>query len=693
MKKFWLKSCMYVALPGMLAIGSACADNDDAGENSAATEPEQEPRGITVSNMDTTANPGEDFYQYANGTWMANNEIPADQNSWGSFYELRDRNQEILLEVLEKAQSDESLAADSDERKAGLFYQVGMDSAKAEELGAKPLQPILDKISAVSNKQELMDMVAWMHIHGLGGMFGEYVYQDMKNSDKMALYLSQGGLGLPDRDYYLSEGTDKQQNRADYEQHIANMLTMAGYDEGKAASAAAEILKLETKMADASMPRVEMRNPDNVYNKMAIGELAGMTPNLNIQQVLNGMGVQDVDSLIVRQPDFFKKLDGLVGSVSLDTWKDYLTWHVTSDMAPYMNNAFVAENFDFYTRKLSGSDEMKPRWKRVMSTTNGALGEALGKLYVAEAFPPEAKKNAAEMVENLKEAFRQRLDNLEWMSEETKEQARTKLESFVVKIGYPDEWEDYSTLEVTEESYAQNVLNASAFAHEQNVQKLGKPVDEKEWGMPPQTVNAYYNPVMNEIVFPAAILQPPFYDYRADAAVNYGGIGAVIGHEITHGFDDQGRRYDAEGNLRDWWTEEDAERFSKLTDRLVQQYGEYIVNDSLNVNGELTLGENIADLGGLAMAYDALQNHLKEHGNPGEIDGYTPEQRFFLAWGQIWRIKDRPETAKQKILIDPHAPGRYRVMGPVSNMPNFYSAFDLDEENITDGDTTMVSIW
>ncbi|MGB3180029.1 MAG: M13 family metallopeptidase [Cyclobacteriaceae bacterium] len=693
MKKYWLKACLFVAMPGML-LTVACDDDDNGSDDdNNATETTEARQGITVSNMDTTANPGEDFYQYVNGQWMSDTEIPADENSWGSFYELRDRNQEILLDVLNKATSDESLAEDSDERKAGLFYKVGMDSALAEEQGAKPLQPVLDKIKAVNTKEELIDLVAWMHSHNLGGMYGQFIYQDMKISDKMALYLSQGGLGLPDRDYYLSNGSDKVQNREDYQAHIANMLKLAGYEDQKASDAAANIVKIETRMAEATMPRVDMRNPDNVYNKMAVSELNSMVPNLRINAALKGLGINNVDTLIVRQPEFFKELNAMIGEESVDQWKDYLAWHATSNMATYLSNDFVTENFDFYSRKLSGSDEMKPRWKRIMSATNRAMGEALGKLYVAEAFPPEAKQNAAELVENLKEAFRQRLNNLEWMSDETKEEARKKLESFVVKIGYPDEWEDYSSLDITEDSYAQNIMNANVFSHKREVNKLGNPVDEKEWGMTPQTVNAYYNPVMNEIVFPAAILQPPFYDYKADAAINYGGIGAVIGHEITHGFDDQGSRYDAEGNLRNWWSEEDRERFEKLTKRLSAQYGEYLVNDSLQVNGDLTLGENIADLGGLAMAYDALQNHLEENGRPGKIDGYTPEQRFFLSWGQIWRIKDRPETAKQKILVDPHAPGRYRVVGPLANLPTFSDAFDLREEAMTDADTTMISIW
>lgn len=647
------------------------------GKETGNDNKEDTSHGIVLENMDTTVSPREDFFKYVNGNWLSNNEIPDEESSWGSFNELRDNNNDVLLAVLEEAAANEEYEEGSDERKVAEFYRVGIDSSKAENLGLKPLAPFLKSIDNITDQKSLQKVVGDLHTYGVDALWGFFVLQDLKQSDVMTAYLYQDGLGLPDRDYYTKEDKDSEKIRKQYVEHVANMLELMGEDAGKAANDAEVIMKLETQLANASMTAVEQRNIPALYNKKSVKQINKISPAVDWKMYLSDIGLTDLDTLIVAQPDFIEEVSKVINSYALNDIKTYLKWHLIHDAADYLSHDFVKEDFNFYGKTLSGNKEMRPRWKRVLSTTNASVGEALGKLYVAKVFPPEAKQSAQDMVDNIKVAFAERIKDLEWMSDSTKQQALKKLEAFTVKIGYPDKWLGYAGLEITDEAYITNVLNANKFEFEREIDKIGKPVDPTLWGMTPPTVNAYYNPVMNEIVFPAGILQPPFYDYKADAAVNYGGIGAVIGHEITHGFDDQGRRFDADGNLKDWWTKEDGERFDEKAARVVKQYSGYEALDSLTVNGELTLGENIADIGGLAVAYDGLQRHLKKEGDPGKIDGFTPEQRFFLSWATIWRIKMRPETLKQRLITDPHSPGAFRANGPLSGFAPFHTAFDV----------------
>lgn len=678
-----------------LLIISLCISCNTPKETVTASANETDStRGIVLANMDTTVNPADDFFVFVNGKWLERTEIPAEQGRWGSFNELQEFNNDVLLRVLNSAADNtEKYPENSDEAKAARFYKVGMDSARAESLGIKPIEPILGQIEAISDTKSLQSTLSDLHKQGLDGLFSFFIDQDLKKSDEITAYLYQGGLGMPDRDYYTKEDEKSLETLQAYKEHVTNMFLLSGSDISTAKKAAEDVLKIETELAKASMTKVEQRNIPALYNKMSVADVKSISPVFDWKMYMNQIGVENIDSIIVAQPEFFKKVDNVVRNTALSDIKTYLKWHVLSGLAPYLSHEFVKESFNFNSAKLSGVTEMKPRWKRVMANTNGSVGEALGKLYVADAFPPEAKKTAQDMVENIRLAFKDRVMNLEWMSEPTKQAALTKLDAFRVKIGYPDKWKEYKDLEL-KDSYAENMLQSNMFKIKRDIEKIGKPIDTTEWGMTPPTVNAYYNPVMNEIVFPAGILQPPFYDYKADAAVNYGGIGAVIGHELTHGFDDQGRQFDANGNLKDWWTEEDAERFNALTKKLVEQFNGYEALDSLFVNGELTLGENIADLGGLAMAYDGLQRHLEEHGNPGKINGYTPEQRFFMSWAQVWRTKHRPEALRTQILTDPHSPGDFRVNGPLSNLEQFYEAFDVAEgDSMWQPDSIRTKIW
>ncbi|MDX5438362.1 MAG: M13 family metallopeptidase, partial [Pontibacter sp.] len=556
-----------------------------------------------------------------------------------------------------------------------------------------PIKPELEKIQAAKSTDDLIKTVADLKTKGISGYFSVYVSQDDKVSTQYALQAGQGGLGLPDRDYYLKDDERSKTIRTAYVKHLQNMFQLLGDDASAAQRKAQTVMSIETRLAKASKARVDLRDPYANYNKMTIQQFTNQNPNLKVSQLLSGMGATAAKEIIVGQPDFFKELNGMLKSVPLEDWKTYTQWHLARTMAPYLSQNFVQENFNFYGKVLSGAKEMQPRWKRVLRATDSALGEALGQLYVQKTFSPQAKQKAIEMVNNLQESFREHVRDLDWMSEETKQRALQKLGAFAVKIGYPDKWEDYKGLEVNRESYAANVMRASQFAFQDNIGKIGKPVDREEWFMSPPTVNAYYNPTMNESVFPAGILQPPFFDPNADDAVNYGGMGAVIGHELTHGFDDQGAKYDFEGNLKDWWTPQDLEQFNSRATAVADQYDQYTVLDNLHVNGRLTLGENIADIGGLNIAYTALQKALAKN-NPGKIEGLTPEQRFFLAWAQIWRVNMRDEAQNQQILTDPHSPGRFRTNGPVANMPQFYEAFSCDQNDaMVRSDENRIKIW
>lgn len=655
-------------------------------------------KAIELANMDSTISPADDFFRFVNGKWLDKTEIPGDQGRWGSFNELREENNEVVLSVLETASRSGKYEDGTDQKKAGDFYSIGMDSLLAEGVGVQPLKPYFDKIAAISNVQDLQKYLSEQQTYGGGAFFGFGIFPDLKNSKVMATYIAQGGLGLPDRDYYTKTDERSVEIREKYVVHVSRMLQLLGDDAESADAQSTRIMALETRLAEASMTNVEQRNIPALYNKMSLVELTNIVPSIDWSSYLIEMGVNDIDTLIVMQPKFVKEFQAIMDEGKVEEWKEYLRWNAFNGAANFLNNEIVQANFDFYSKELRGVEDMRPRWKRVLAMTNGSLGEAIGKLYVDETFPPEAKLKAMKMVENIKLAFAGRIKNLEWMTDSTKEKALEKLEKMTVKIGYPDEWRDYSALKVDNDpekaSYVQNVMNAQKFGFEYQLSKLGKPVDKKVWGMSPQTVNAYFNPLFNEIVFPAAILQPPFYNYKADEAVNYGGIGAVIGHEISHCFDDQGSRFDADGNMKNWWGDEDAENFKERTGKLVAQYDGYEPMDSVFVNGQFTLGENIGDLGGISAAYDGLQRYLAENGRPDDIDGFTAEQRFFMSWGTIWRIKYKDETLRTQVNTDPHSPGMYRANGPLSNLPAFYEAFGVKEgDKMYRHDSVRVNIW
>jgi putative endopeptidase len=636
--------------------------------------------GLVLANIDTTKHAQDDFFEHANGGWTKKTEIPADQGSWGSFNELRDFNRNAVLGVLKKAAESEKYPDGTDQRKAADFYSIGMDSLLAEKAGLSPMKNTFDKINAIKTKSDLQSYLVEQELEGGGAFFGLGILPDLKNSKKMAAYLGSGGIGLPERDYYVKTDPKSVETREKYKEYVIKMLVLAGDEETMAKKSADKIVALETQLAKATLTKEEQRNPTKLYNPKSLTELSRLYPSVKWSAYFEGLGVKE-DTIIVTEPAFLAECEKIINTYSWEDQKTYLRWSALRGAAPFLSNAFVSEAFNFNNKYMRGVDKMRPRWKRVLDVTDNFLGEAIGKLYVEETFPPEAKQKAMEMVENIKLAFAERIKGLDWMSDSTKKMSLKKLSTFTVKIGYPDKWKNYAGLEIEKSpektSYYQNAVNASKFQVKQQIDKLGKDVDKGEWQMTPQTVNAYYNPLFNEIVFPAGILQPPFYNYKADEAVNYGGIGAVIGHEISHGFDDQGSQFDADGNLKNWWSPEDLKKFQEKGKALAAQYSKYEPLPGVFVQGQFTLGENIGDLGGINVAYDGLQRFLREKGNPGLIDGYTPEQRFFLSWATVWRVRYKDETLRTQVNTDPHSPGMFRANGPVSNMEEFYKAFNI----------------
>ena len=643
---------------------------------------EKNPPPIVPTNMDTSVKPSEDFFMYANGGWIKRTEIPPEYSRWGSFNELIEKNNDALHEVSEKASKTPADPKTAPEvQKVGDYYTSGMDEKTIEAMRTKPLTDELAKIDSVKDRQGVLKEIAHLHTFGVNVFFNFGSGIDDKNSTMTISNALQGGLGMPDRDYYTKQDADMKDKREKYAAHVTKMLTLLGEPAQKAGQDAKSIMALETKLAEASRTRVELRDPEKNYNKMPQAEAQKLTPDWNWADYFKEINLTEPGDINVHQPEFFKAANELFKSISVEDWKTYLRWHLINATASELSKDFVDEDFSFREMTLRGTKQIKPRWKRVVTATDGAIGEALGKLYVAENFPPEAKARALELINNLKEALSDRIKTLEWMDEATKQEALKKLAAFTVKIGYPDKWRDYSLLKIDRGPYVLNTLRAGTFEVNRDLKKIGKPTDRTEWGMTPPTVNAYYNPVNNEIVFPAGILQPPFFNAKADDAVNYGGIGAVIGHEMTHGFDDQGRQYDAVGNLRDWWTPESKAKFVERAKAVVTQYSEYEPLPGMHVNGELTQGENIADIGGVKLAYAALQKAIDK--NPGareqKIDGFTPEQRFFLSFATIWKSKQRDEDLKLRLNTDPHSPARYRVNGPLSDLSEFQKAFNLPD--------------
>ena len=629
--------------------------------------------GIELQYIDPAVRAQDDFFKHLNGKWLATAEIPAEMSSWGVFEKLFEDIQPQLRKIIEDSAQN---ADTSDKKRIGDFYASFMDEARLEQLGAAPIQPELARIAALSDKKQLPALFAYHNRHNFAAPMDMGVHQDNKDSTKYVVDFVQSGLGMPDRDYYLKKDDAKMaETRAKYQATVEKMLALAG-DTNAAANAKA-IVAFETRIAQLHWTKVELRDPVKAYNKVPVAKLGELMPHYDWNAYLNGLGIAGkVDYVIVSQPSYLKALDKLLAETPLDTLKPYFAWNVIRANAPFMSKDFVETNFEFYGKQLGGATEMRPRWKRGVSATEEALGESIGKVYVEQHFPAANKARMEELVKNLLVAYKDSIDKLPWMSAKTKQEAQTKLAKFTPKIGYPNKWRDYSALNIDRNDLVGNVNRATEFAVQKELDKLGKPIDRDEWGMTPQTVNAYYNPELNEIVFPAAILQPPFFDANADDAVNYGAIGAVIGHEISHGFDDQGAQYDGDGNLRDWWTKRDHANFKAKTQMLVKQYGAFSPVKGYKVNGELTLGENIADNSGLAIAYKAYK--LSLGGKPAPvIDGFTGEQRFYQGWAQAWRAKSRDAALIRQVTTDPHSPEEFRANGTLRNQPGFYDAFGV----------------
>ncbi len=627
---------------------------------------------FSVKNIDASASPCVDFYQYACGGWMKSNPIPADQARWGRFGQLEDHNRDVLREILEAASKPDA-GRDATARLIGDYYEACMDEKAVEADGLKPLEDLLARIRGVQNKAQLAAVVARLQRGGVDVMFEFGSGQDFKDSNQVIAQADQGGLGLPERDYYLKQDARSEELRRKYVEHVARMFELAGEKPAEAKAGAETVMKMETALAQGSLDNVSRRDPEKIYHKMSTAELEALSPVFDWKQYLRASGSPQFTTVDVMWPDFFQALNGAIGQFSLEDWKTYLTWHLLHSEARLLPAAFVKENFEFFGRTLTGTTAMRPRWKRCVDFTDAELGEALGKVFVEKTFGAEGKARTLKMVEALEKALGQDLEQVPWMTAETRQQALVKLHAIANKIGYPDHWRDYSSVVIRRDDLMGDTMRAEAFEFQRQLNKIGKPVDRQEWGMTPPTVNAYYDPSMNDINFPAGILQPPFYDNAMDDAVNFGGIGAVIGHELTHGFDDQGRQFDAKGNLRDWWTPKDAKQFEARAACIEREYSGFQVAPGASVNGKLTLGENTADNGGVRIALMALLNTID--GDDKKIDGFTPEQRLFLAFGQVWCENEREQALRLQVQTDPHSPAKERVNGVVENMPEFERAF------------------
>ena len=628
---------------------------------------------FSLEHLDRSVSPAVDFYQFADGNWLKNNPVPPDKSRWGAFNELQENNWQLIRSILESGDTGPLKTAAAE---VAGFYASAMDTNRLEQLRFKPLSPDLDRINRLRSPDELFRLLADFHQRGIGGLFRAEVEPDPTNSSVYAFRIAQGGLGLPDRDYYLKDSFAKQ--REAYRAHIKTMSMMLGETESSSGAHADTILELETALAQASKPRVDLRDPVANYHKFTIAELEQSTPGLPWKTYLRENQLGKIDFLVVGQPEFLKAEEKLIGARPMEDWRVYLRWHLLRSAAPYLHQAAESENFAFFETVLRGTPQPEPRWQRAAQVIDRAIGEALGQLYVGKYFPPAARARMNELIGNLKEVFRDRLQKLDWMTDATRDKALAKFDRFTQKVGCPDKFRDYSAIKIRRDDYWGNVSRANQFESRRQFARVGKTVDRAEWGMTPQTVNAYFNPSLNEIVFPAGILQPPFFDLQMDDAVNYGAIGVVIGHEITHGYDDEGRKYDADGNLHEWWTEEDAKHFEARAQKVVDQYSAYEALPGLHVNGNLTLGENIADLGGTSIALEALERALaKDPSRRKVIDGFTPEQRFFLSLAQIWRTNWREDELRRRITVDPHSPGQFRAIGPHVNMEAFYQAFEI----------------
>jgi len=689
-----MKAIITSAVCSSLLLVAGCNSTEES--TSSTTQPAAVAKtmlatGIEKANIDNSVRPQDDFYLYVNGGWMKNNEIPRDKTSIGSFYDLRDTADENVKAIIEELAATKALKSGSDEQKVADLFRSYMDLDARNAAGVKPVQAVLDNIQAINNKSDLATFFGKYQSAGIGNPLAFYISIDAKDSSRYATHIWQSGLGLPDKDYYFNEAERFEKLRTGYVAHIAKMYDLAGLKGGQ--EAAKSIMAIETQLAKHHWTRVQTRDSEKRYNKFETANLSKLTNQFDWNAYLAAQGVANQKDIIINQPDFIEGFGKIFADTSLEDWKRYLTFHTLSTFASYLTTDIDNENFDFYSKQLSGRKEQRPLWKRGVAVVNNNLGEVIGKVYVKRHFKPAAKARMSELVENLRNAYGQSISDLSWMSAETKKAAQVKLAAFTPKIGYPDRWQDYSKLTIKNGDLVGNVIRSNKASHQEDLKRLGGPIRKWEWHMTPQTVNAYYNPPANEIVFPAAILQPPFFNMAADDAVNYGGIGAVIGHEMGHGFDDQGSRYDATGNLRNWWTEQDLAAFKTRTKALVEQYAQYKVFDDLSINGELTLGENIGDLSGVTIAYKAYKASLNGKDAP-VIDGLTGDQRFFMGYTQIWRVKMVEKALRNRVATDPHSPGHFRAIGILSNFDEFYDAFDVKEgDAMYLAPEKRVSIW
>lgn len=648
---------------------------------------------IDLNNMDLSVKPGDNFFEFVNGNWIKNNPVPDEYSSYAAFTKLYEENQLQLQEIVKEASASQEATQGSIHQKIRDLYNSAMDTVAINEIGIKAIEKDLANIDAIDSKAQLAEVIAELNKFSVAPFFGCYPGADKKNASMVIVNLYQGGLNLPDRDYYLNTDERFVEIQKKYVEFINKMFVLTGETEENAKHIADQIFEIETSLAKVSMDRIERRDPNKTYNKLTVSELNKLCPAFDWNTYFTGLTLNELEDLNVCMPQFVEGLNKIINDTDLDAIKAYMKWNILLGFADFLSDDFVEESFNFYAKFLSGQKTMRPRWKRVLDVTSGCIGEGIGQLYVEKHFPPKAKEQMVELVGNLRTSLGKRIEKLEWMSSETKEKALVKLSKINVKVGYPDKWIDYSGLEIVPDSYITNIKNVNLFEFNREIAKVGKPVDKDEWHMTPQTVNAYYSPTMNEIVFPAGILQPPFFNMDADDAVNYGGIGVVIGHEMTHGFDDQGRKYDENGNLNDWWTEEDARKFNERTKQLVKLYSEFAVLDTNTVNGELTLGENIADLGGLMISWDALQIAAQDKTYP-DIDGYTFGQRFFMGYAQIWRQTIREKALLRNLMEDVHSPAVARVNRALFSMPHFYECFEISpEDKLYIAPEERASIW
>jgi len=658
-------------------------------ENKDQKNREDHPIAFDINYIDSTTSPCENFYQYAIGNWQANNPVPETESRWMAFNILNEENRKKLVKIVDDVAQNDNVKQGTEEQMIRDFYRSGMDTLAIESKGISEISDLLSRIDNATSIADIQELFGVLAPIGINTPIGLYISADSKNSKMNIVYAGQSGLNLPDRDYYLNDNSKFQDIRTAYVEHINNMMYMAE----DTTSPGQNILDLETALAEISWSRLERRDPNKRYNKKNLEDWDNSLDVIDIQSILSNRGFGAFDTIIVSQPSFYDALNDLLEEQPISSWKSYMKWNVVSSFASFLNQSMVEERFSFYSKKLRGTQMMKPRDERVFSVINRSLGEPLGKLFVKSYFDEESKQYMTNMIENLRTAYRERINDLSWMSSETKEKALKKLNAFTYKIGYPDEWRDYSKLTIESDSYVQNIIRVRKFGYNRMLEKLGQPVDKSEWYMSPQMVNAYYSSSNNEIVFPAGILQPPFFHKTFDHAINYGGIGAVIGHEFSHGFDDQGSKFDWDGNLNSWWTEDDREKFDQLAQKLGEQYDSYSPVEGMNVNGKMTMGENIADLGGVTLAYNALQLEYKED-TPDDIDGFTWQQRFFLGWANVWKGNIKEEEMVNRLKSDVHSPAEYRVLGPLVNFEPYYQAFGSCETGtMYKPDSSRIAIW